>query len=936
VPRATQRALEAGTIDQLQRTWAAALARNADDRVALLWLATIERNRYHVAKADSFYRRIVDRASPDELTAAAHLGMAAWRGLGPDIRGADSLFALARSEAQALGAARIAFEAGMGLSSVRTRTAGPRVGLQLLRDAWSGVRSATVEDSAQRLCTEAAMLGQLGDSTWATRVQEGTDKALRARAYRVYGNCELLLAQTAERQGYNHAAAGAAHRALNAFARSRHRLGTALASQWFGYLLVQQGALEEARPHLETAVAAARETGFESVEAWAHSGLAELNLSAGDLREARTQAATASLQHANHGDLWGLAVSRRFEGRIAETQLQLPEAAAKYDASVSAFRRAGLTLNAMEVMRHLALVQMRMGNLDSAERVLDNGDAIARTGPSQGWQTEAAMHRARLDLLRGNPARADSMLRLSSRVGNWRGRDSVFANYTVYAIYEAEIALKNGRLAVAESAVTYLTTAIAAWRKRTVDQRLRTASASQILSWEPVSLAYPVLVEGLSSENRLPLAFRLLETVRAREVTERSLRAIAGMRDSAATLRTWQAMEPTTISASIDDLRRVLRPDEAFITLTLGFERGASSAIIVTSDSASSVSLPSGDVLRPLIARYVRLAASGVEPVQLSRQLGTSLMAPLLAKLPGRVTHLLVSPDGDLFQVPLDALRLPDNHFVVERYAVSLTPSATYAVIQRSRSQPSTGSSLVAFANPMTRAARARPGNESSAAPFDHVAFAPLPNSADEARRVARYGRSSVVLTASDATESRAKQRDWRGVGVVHFATHAVVDREGPSRTALVLTPSASDDGFLTPTEISGMRFPGALIVLSACETLGGQVLGGEGLRGITAPLLEAGARAVVATQWSIGDRSVAPFVDRLYAAMANGESVGDALRSAKLSAIRDDARISDWAGFAVFGDATLRPPLRQPGLTRLQWLRDLVQPMRDTSSSRF
>jgi hypothetical protein len=65
---------------------------------------------------------------------------------------------------------------------------------------------------------------------------------------------------------------------------------------------------------------------------------------------------------------------------------------------------------------------------------------------------------------------------------------------------------------------------------------------------------------------------------------------------------------------------------------------------------------------------------------------------------------------------------------------------------------------------------------------------------------------------------------------------------------------------------------------------------------------------------------------------MARGESVGDALRSATLRAIRDDARIPDWAGFAVFGDATMRPPLQQPGLSRLQWLRDLVQPMRDTT----
>ena len=74
--------------------------------------------------------------------------------------------------------------------------------------------------------------------------------------------------------------------------------------------------------------------------------------------------------------------------------------------------------------------------------------------------------------------------------------------------------------------------------------------------------------------------------------------------------------------------------------------------------------------------------------------------------------------------------------------------------------------------------------------------------------------------------------------------------------------------------------------MLSACQSLGGQILGGEG--------------AIVVTHWSIGDRSVLPFVDRFYASMADGRSVGDALRETKLASIRDGARISDWAAITV------------------------------------
>ena len=110
------------------------------------------------------------------------------------------------------------------------------------------------------------------------------------------------------------------------------------------------------------------------------------------------------------------------------------------------------------------------------------------------------------------------------------------------------------------------------------------------------------------------------------------------------------------------------------------------------------------------------------------------------------------------------------------------------------------------------------------------------------------------------------------------------------------------------------------------------EVLGGEGLRGLAEPLFEAGARAIVVTHWSIGDRSVLPFVDRFYAAMARGRAVGDALRETKLAAIHDGARISDWAAFTVIGDASMHPSLKPRRLSPLNWLCDLAQPMRDTS----
>jgi hypothetical protein len=90
-------------------------------------------------------------------------------------------------------------------------------------------------------------------------------------------------------------------------------------------------------------------------------------------------------------------------------------------------------------------------------------------------------------------------------------------------------------------------------------------------------------------------------------------------------------------------------------------------------------------------------------------------------------------------------------------------------------------------------------------------------------------------------------------------------------------------------------------------------VVSGEGLEGLTTPLLEAGARSVVATQWRIGDRSTVSLVRDLYDALARGVPVAEALREAKLAAIRRGAPASEWAGFTVVGDPLVRVPLHAP-----------------------
>ena len=88
------------------------------------------------------------------------------------------------------------------------------------------------------------------------------------------------------------------------------------------------------------------------------------------------------------------------------------------------------------------------------------------------------------------------------------------------------------------------------------------------------------------------------------------------------------------------------------------------------------------------------------------------------------------------------------------------------------------------------------------------------------------------------------------------MACHGLVDRDRPELSALALTPSDADDGFLTAVEVVAMPVPADIVVLSACETGTGKVRRGEGLSGLMRAFLAAGSPRVVCSLWKVDDEA--------------------------------------------------------------------------------
>jgi hypothetical protein len=103
--------------------------------------------------------------------------------------------------------------------------------------------------------------------------------------------------------------------------------------------------------------------------------------------------------------------------------------------------------------------------------------------------------------------------------------------------------------------------------------------------------------------------------------------------------------------------------------------------------------------------------------------------------------------------------------------------------------------------------------------------------------------------------------------------------------------------------------------VLASCLSVGGPVVSGEGVIGLTGAFLSAGVPAIVATLWPVDDRATEQLMRRFYAGLSRGLTASAALREAQRS-LRDEPRTGHpfyWAGFVLVGnpEITARPARR-------------------------
>jgi hypothetical protein len=404
-----------------------------------------------------------------------------------------------------------------------------------------------------------------------------------------------------------------------------------------------------------------------------------------------------------------------------------------------------------------------------------------------------------------------------------------------------------------------------------------------------------------------PLREQLRETERDWQRLLRELREQAGISAGAAT----GAAGPS-LGEDLDALRENLPDGWGF----LAFHVGPDFAVALAVDKSRVVMQPlSADLARTLERCTDQLdfqwGAAALEAAWLTAGTGSDRPAefpenhPLLESTRAVLRDLyqaiweplasvlrdrswIISPHGMLHRIPFPALLGP-NGYLVEETCTAMTPSARVW-------------------NGI--AARGRKTNRKSAW-IGGVASADLPAVHREIESVAAHLTSWKVQRDTAPTRSGFLTATSEA-DLIHLAAHGALRTDNPAFSQLRLV-----DGPLFVHDVSELRLPESVVVLTACSSGRGERLVGDEWVGLAQGFLQAGASTVVTSLWPIEDRATAALMDGFYRRLSAGASIPESLRSAMLETGRVLFHPWQWASFSSSGAIAGHAPETGESLSR-------------------
>jgi len=272
------------------------------------------------------------------------------------------------------------------------------------------------------------------------------------------------------------------------------------------------------------------------------------------------------------------------------------------------------------------------------------------------------------------------------------------------------------------------------------------------------------------------------------------------------------------------------------------------------------------------------------------------------------IETIYLTPAIEMSRLSVAALPIKQSQntrWLIERYAIAHLPSARFVAqstpIDNFSSNRFVGIGAPNIISPDEKSPTQSPKKNNLNLPL------PLPDAYDELTELGIYFSQSTVHTGIQATEHALAESLDRKPDILSISTHSIALKTGMGRTlALLLSPSNSTDGYLTPQEIDQMSLENMkLVALSACNTSNiVETRNQEAYVGLASRFVGRGARNVLTTHWPV--YSIAAKEIMLDMMRSPGKHLAAKLQKAMKNAIKsEDSRKTKpkyWAAFTLVG----------------------------------
>ena len=334
---------------------------------------------------------------------------------------------------------------------------------------------------------------------------------------------------------------------------------------------------------------------------------------------------------------------------------------------------------------------------------------------------------------------------------------------------------------------------------------------------------------------------------------------------------------------------------------------------IINTKQAQYLKLPESDSLNHNINSFILNLREGHFDREVAFELYNWLVKPAIEEIDkSHARTLTFVPEGALNYLPFEVL-VDSNprhskkvDYLIDNYTVDYLHSASLLDRRELESQE-TSTMFLGFAPEFDRQANPLLATRTAKDSLLVSGLEQLPMARHEVKASADIWDGNYYIN-DQATEENFKQFA-PGAGIIHLATHAIINDENPLYSKLVFAPEKDtlEDGLLNTYELYNMHLHAQLACLSACNTGLGKLRSGEGVISLARGFLYAGVPNILMSLWSVPDQSTSRIMQYFYEALKSGEGKADALRTAKLKYLSHaDENTSNpyyWAAFTLVGD---------------------------------